>query len=234
MRRLSTALLGVATAATLAVAGVAVAQSDGPPPPPPGMNDDGPMDMSPDGAPPMPGHRMHGEGPKMGPITRAQAADMADKMFAKLDVNGDGVLNSADRDAMVAKRFAKLDTNGDGVLSLDEFKAAHDRGPDGGPGKWGKGPGGPGGPGEGHMGKRGHRGPGHDGFGGPGMMDKLADTNKDGQITAAEFKAAALARFDKMDANHDGVVTPQERKAAMQQMRERWKDARGDRGGEGE
>lgn len=33
-------------------------------------------------------------------------------------------------------------------------------------------------------------------------------------ITLAQFEAQALARFDAMDLNHDGVVTPEERQQA--------------------
>ena len=35
----------------------------------------------------------------MGDMTRAQAEARAGEMFAKMDVNGDGVLNQTDRDA---------------------------------------------------------------------------------------------------------------------------------------
>ena len=251
MRKFSAALLGAATAATLAFAGVAVAQSDDDGPPPPGMSDDGSMDNGPMAGGPMGGamggqhHRMHRELPGQGPETRAQAAERADRLFALLDVNGDGVINSADRDALVAKEFAKLDTNGDGVISLDEFKAAHQPRPERGPHEWGQGrrggpdggqgapEGAPRGP-EGHgprMGWGGHGGPG--GAGGLTMLDRLLEKKPGGQITAAEFKAEALARFDKLDANHDGVVTPEERKAAMQQRQDHWKD-RADRAGEGQ
>ena len=55
MRKFSAALLGAATAATLAFAGVAVAQSDDDGPPPPGMSDDGSMDNGPMAGGPMGG-----------------------------------------------------------------------------------------------------------------------------------------------------------------------------------
>jgi hypothetical protein len=50
-------------------------------------------------------------------------------------------------------------------------------------------------------------------------MAAMADTNHDGQITRAEFDAAAKARFDKADANHDGQLTRAERRAAWEAMR---------------
>ncbi|UAJ11302.1 EF-hand domain-containing protein [Glacieibacterium megasporae] len=49
------------------------------------------------------------------------------KRFARIDRNGDGMLDKAEIDAMLAKRFARLDSNGDGVLSPAERAAAHDK-----------------------------------------------------------------------------------------------------------
>lgn len=40
------------------------------------------------------------------------------------------------------------------------------------------------------------------------------DTNKDGVITAAEFRSKPLAEFDRIDTNHDGVLSEAELKAA--------------------
>ena len=36
------------------------------------------------------------------------------------------------------------------------------------------------------------------------------DTNQDGKVSADEFRAPQVAKFDKADANHDGMVTPDE------------------------
>ena len=47
------------------------------------------------------------------------------KRFAKLDTNGDGMLDKAEIDAMLTRRFQRLDTNGDGIASTDERAAAH-------------------------------------------------------------------------------------------------------------
>jgi hypothetical protein len=42
------------------------------------------------------------------------------------------------------------------------------------------------------------------------------DSNKDGRVSAAEFKNPPLAAFDRLDANKDGTLTPQEQAAARQ------------------
>lgn len=140
--------------------------------------------------------------------TRDAVAERTEAMFARMDANGDGVLDEADKTARMAKRFAQMDGNGDGMLSQAEFTAAHEahaakreaRGERRG--------------GE-RMGMRGQRG----GRGGGEAMIKRADTNSDGQVTRAEFQAAALARFDKTDADGDGTISADERKAARPDRR---------------
>lgn len=49
------------------------------------------------------------------------------KRFARIDSNGDGVLDKAEINAMPTRRFSRLDTNGDGALSPDERAAAHQK-----------------------------------------------------------------------------------------------------------
>src|SRR3546814_7484322 len=67
---------------------------------------------------------------------------------------------------------------------------------------------------------------GHHGMrGGHGMMMK-ADTNGDKAISQTEFQTAALARFDAQDANKDGQVTAAERKAAREAKRAEWRAKR--------
>ncbi|HZF45275.1 MAG TPA: hypothetical protein VEZ26_02990 [Sphingomonadaceae bacterium] len=179
--------------------------------------------------------------PARTPPTRADVEKHADDMFTRMDVNKDGKLDAKDREAREAERFAQLDKDGNGQLSLQEFSAARPGGPDGpgmrGPGgpRMGMGmdhgPDGPPPPGEGGKpgGKRMGKGMGQDmgkgmGFAGPGpMMDPMAaDANKDGAISREEFKAAALARFDKADSDGDGKISKAERKeskAARRDMR---------------
>lgn len=40
------------------------------------------------------------------------------------------------------------------------------------------------------------------------------DKNKDGKISADEYRAPILSRFDALDTNRDGVLSPAERQAA--------------------
>ena len=47
------------------------------------------------------------------------------KRFAKIDRNGDGLLDKSEIDAMLEHRFKSLDTNKDGVASAEERAAAH-------------------------------------------------------------------------------------------------------------
>jgi len=117
--------------------------------------------------------------------------------------------------------FDRLDTDSNGQLSRAEFSARPER-----PGRMGQGQmnqdasRGDGGMHKGHgmrHGMKGHRG--HGGM----MMARMADANKDGAISQAEFTAAALAHFDKVDADKDGKVTREERQAAHKAMREAWK-----------
>jgi Ca2+-binding EF-hand superfamily protein len=49
---------------------------------------------------------------------------------------------------------------------------------------------------------------------GMGKTIAALDKNKDGKVTADEFRAPQLAMFDRLDTNHDGVLSDAERKAA--------------------
>lgn len=163
-----------------------------------------------------------GERSERAPATRDAASERADRMFARMDTNSDGVLDEADKAARIEQRFAAMDSDGDGMLSQAEFLAAHEaraanraersearaerRAERGGE----------------RMGKRSWRG----GRGGAGEMIKAADTDGNGAITQAEFQAAALSRFDHADADGDGTITREERQAARQAMREEWRAQR--------
>lgn len=174
-----------------------------------------------------------------GVVTRAEAQATAVKMFEKLDVNNDGKIDAADREARMTERrterFEELDTNKDGSISKAEFMAGKSRmggdGPMAGGGPRGnRGPGmdGPppadcpgmaGGPGMGRPGPGGKPGMGH-GHQRPGMMIfQMADTNNDGAVTKEEAMTAAMKHFDMVDTNKDGKISTEERQAAREKMR---------------
>lgn len=129
---------------------------------------------------------------------------MGERMLARVDTNGDGLISKAEHRAVVEARFARMDADRDGSVEAGEGRTG-----------WGK-------RGEGRGGKakamRGGRG--------GGMM--MADTNKDGAISKAEFDAMSAQRFARLDTNKDGKIDATEMQAqrqkardAMQKMRER-------------
>ena len=143
---------------------------------------------------------------------RAQRFDPT-KIFARLDLNHDGKITSAEAETAHNQRvqakggqpakahaagftglFARADTNKDGVITQAEFTT---------------------------MGEQIHtrmehasmtRGPAER------MLD-TADTNKDGKVALAEAQQLALSHFDRLDLNHDGTITPEERQQARKQFR---------------
>jgi Ca2+-binding EF-hand superfamily protein len=185
-------------------------------------------------APPAP--MAHPMGDKV--MTRTEMVAMVREHFGQMDVNKDGTITTAEiaetREKWVGQHksikggaphtmqfekrdpnaaFDRLDTNKDGSISRDEFAKAHEErierrveirkerqegakdGKDGKKQAW-----------------RMHRGMGGE------RMIVMADTNKDGKITLIEAETLALQHFDQMDTNHDGQVTPDERRAARPMM----------------
>jgi Ca2+-binding EF-hand superfamily protein len=142
-----------------------------------------------------------------------QRADRFDpaKIFARLDANKDGKITQAEADAARNARaaakgkpapahaggglFARLDTNKDSIVTKAEFDAAaaqmHSR-----------------------IEKAGMQRENM-----VGHMFTAADANKDGKVSLAEMQQAAQQRFDRADVNHDGKLTPDERKQTRQAHR---------------
>jgi Ca2+-binding EF-hand superfamily protein len=85
--------------------------------------------------------------------------------------------------------FARFDTNKDGAITQAEFAAAAAQM-------------------HAHM----EQAAMHPGFG--EKMFATADANKDGKVSLAEAQQMALQHFDRADVNHDGKLTPDERKQA--------------------
>lgn len=150
-------------------------------------------------------------------MTRAQAQTMAAEHFAKMDANGDGKLDTADRAARQAKMFDRIDADHNGSISRDEFAAKRGERREGvQAGRHGMG--------GADMPRA--RMSGHHGMRGGMGMAKLADTNNDGAVSQAEFTAGALKMFDAADADKNGTVTQAERKAARDAMKAKWQARR--------
>lgn len=165
------------------------------------------------------------------PITRAAVETMVADRFALLDTNKDGVVTRAELDAFRDKRrgeirtamearmkdhqaraFDRLDTNHDGTISREEFAAA-----------MAPGPAAPGPMDRDRMDRHAMRDQRHGPMGSPAMMmgarwfDLVVDDHG-GKVTLAEVKKGALTLFDRLDLNHDGTITPDERRMAFRGM----------------
>jgi Ca2+-binding EF-hand superfamily protein len=197
----------LAGAALLAMAGAAAAQGPGPRPARPDRNAD---------------------------LTRAQVIERSDRAFARLDANNDGRFTPDEarargeqrREQRMTRMFDRLDADHNGSITREEMAQAHARRGPGGPGAEGgpRGPGGRGGPGMRH---RGPGGPGGPGMGMRGMRGQRL-FGEQGFATREQFRERALARFDRVDANHDGTVTAAERQAMRGQRRHHRQERRGE------
>jgi Ca2+-binding EF-hand superfamily protein len=145
-------------------------------------------------------------------------------MFAELDANNDGRFTPEEARARGEQRraqhmdrmFERLDLDRNGSITREEMaqaRAQHqarrgERGPR------------PGGPGMRHRRMGMHGGPAMRGMRGQRLF------GEQGFVTAEQFRARALARFDRLDADRNGTVTAAERRAAREQRRERRRDRR--------
>jgi Ca2+-binding EF-hand superfamily protein len=207
-------------------------------------------------APPAPPHAMHMDHGDWKfdwdeAKTRAEVEKHIAERFAAADADKDGAVTQAEFDAhikariaeaqvkmreMHTKMFDRLDSDRNGQISRSEWDTHHTRmmskvDEHRETAKAGEG--------KSHDGKRTmvlhggvhpmaamtmmHRS--HERWG--AHWFKKNDANGDGKVTLAEAKARPLEHFDRVDTNKDGTLTPEERRAAHQKMREEWKAKRG-------
>lgn len=144
-------------------------------------------------------HHQRGDADRDGQITRAEFVEARVVRLTALDADRDGTVSVAEREtAMQARRaeradarFAKLDANSDGAISRAEFDAAHEARGERSP----------------RPERAGHRGGPRHAMRGPGRQA--------GPVVISDVAAKLGERFDKMDADRNGVVTAEERRAAM-------------------
>ncbi|MEM9600398.1 MAG: calcium-binding protein [Pseudomonadota bacterium] len=117
------------------------------------------------------------------PMDPEQSARMAERLFERLDANGDGSVTFAEIEADRKEAFARLDANGDGVLGASELDALNDRGLA-----------------QADVPRRGRNG--------RVQTDRLyrMDRNRDGRITLNEFDGPQGSLLDRADFNGDGTV----------------------------
>lgn len=107
-------------------------------------------------------------------------------------------------------RFTRLDANGDGSISRAEFDAPREARAERGP----------------RPARAAHRGRGGHRMARPAGMDRRADG---GPILIADVRARTEQAFARLDADHDGFVTAEERRADRQALREQRRERRAER-----
>jgi hypothetical protein len=133
-------------------------------------------------------------------VTRAEAQGEVEKLFTRLDANKDGAVTQEEGQTgaraiaqeEIEARFKAQDANQDGRVTLEESKLPRrffeklDQNGD-------------------KALTRNEVDAGRHAESGHRMFTK-ADADRDGKVTRAEATQAALARFDRMDDNSDGVI----------------------------
>ena len=161
-------------------------------------------------------------------ITLAAMQQRGERIFARMDANGDGEVSRAEmqsaREARLERRqerrearrnarqasgktdrFAMLDLDGSGGLSQEEMATARAQRGD-------------------RTGTETATRPARRAamrMGKARTMLRAADADGNRAVTRAEFDAALMQRFSRLDADNDGTVTAAERKAARESMRQR-------------
>lgn len=135
--------------------------------------------------------------PQIGPAarqpTRANAEAQVERMFGRVDKDGDGFVTEAEAQAFQDARQAR------------RAQLAQEAAPDASK----------------QVVTQAIRQRGRGGLGGLRLGANLmrADTDKDGKVSLAEAKADTLQRFDAMDSNRDGQISIDEARARAEQGR---------------
>lgn len=151
-----------------------------------------------------PGRGMRADQDADGRISRAEFVGTRVDRLSTLDTNGDGSVaademqagREARREQGADRHFARLDANSDGTVARAEFDAARESRPE----RAGRGA---------HRGMRAMRGR----HGGEGR--------ERGPVSIAEAQTRSGEAFDRLDANGDGYLTPEDRQAQRGMRRER-------------
>lgn len=161
---------------------------------------------------PVVGERARPDANGDGTLTRAEATAHAEAQFERMDANNDGRVTPEDRAAGQERRrietFARMDADNNGAITRAEWDRAGEAMAERRAGRGERRE--AAGRAEGSREARGRGG--RRGQMGRTMMAR-ADANSDGAIDRSEFVAAATARFDRLDADRDGSVSPAERQA---------------------
>lgn len=155
-------------------------------------------------------------------MTRAQAVERADRMFARLDADNDGRFTPEEARRMHEQRraghadrmFDRLDLDRNGSITREEMsqaRAQHQAARGERRAEAGQRPG--------MRGMRGMRRGGH-GMTGARLF------GEQGFVAREQFRERALARFDRLDADRNGTVTVAERREARGRMRAHMQERR--------
>ena len=151
-----------------------------------------------------------------GRVSRAEFVDTRIARLTAIDANRDGSVSPEERQSgmdtrrnqRVSARFETLDKNGDGQISREEFTAPRED-------RAGRGD-------HPRMRQGGHRGP-------RGGSGRGPNAEARGPVVIADARTRVTERFDRIDANRDGFITVEERRAAHQAMREQRGERRAER-----
>ena len=135
-------------------------------------------------------------------LTSSALANSPEKKLDRLDTNNDGQVSRSEYTAGIQQMFSELDTNNDGVVTAAEAEAGGKDNP--------------------------HNGTTYsdETRGNPDRPERIGrerfkdlDQNGDGRVTLQEVSSGCNATFDKLDTNHDGVLSREELAGDRNKMR---------------